>query len=109
EIIRHGTDGWMYPMGDADALTSAMACLLDDRPLRHALAQRAQARAAAFDQPATDEAVLALYSGLLSQLRPGSSLGLKRRSGWHGSRYSGTRVGARHGSAYGGPMPPSTC
>ncbi|MCH7814022.1 MAG: glycosyltransferase family 4 protein, partial [Planctomycetes bacterium] len=108
EIIRHGTDGWLYPMGDAAALTSAMARLLDDRPLRDGLAQRAPLRAAAFDQTATDQAIAALYTDLLSQTRSIASSGLILRMGWHGSRYSGPHADGPHGSAYGGPMPPNT-
>ncbi len=75
EIIRHGTDGWLYPMGDAGALTSAMARLLDDRPLREGLAQRAPLRAAAFDQTAADEAIAALHIDLLSDGRRSASPG----------------------------------
>ncbi|HUU10358.1 MAG TPA: glycosyltransferase [Phycisphaerae bacterium] len=49
EIVNHAEDGWLYPMGDAPALTGALDYLLDNPHLRAALARRAPLRARRFD------------------------------------------------------------
>ena len=38
EVIRHGENGWLVPVNDADALAEAIARLLSDDGLRHRLA-----------------------------------------------------------------------
>jgi len=43
EIIRHGTNGLLFPPGDAEALCSQVLTLLHDEPLRQHLADEGQA------------------------------------------------------------------
>lgn len=50
EIIRDGVDGRLVPVGDVDALASAMDQLMDDRDLRMSLGQSAQAVRHRFSQ-----------------------------------------------------------
>jgi hypothetical protein len=44
DVLRHGREGLVYPVGDIDALTSDLAMLTDDR-IREGLAERAFLRA----------------------------------------------------------------
>jgi len=67
EIIRHGHDGWLYPMGDGEALATALMHVLEDPTLRVNLARRAPDRARCFDLSINHRAILALYDQLLSE------------------------------------------
>ena len=72
EIVNHGADGWLYPMGDADALAEAVLHLLEDRALRDGLAFRAAARAKCFDPATTRREMLAVYDRVLEGASCGS-------------------------------------
>ena len=67
EIVRHGRDGWLYPMGDGEALATALMHLLEEPSLRNDLARRAPDRARCFDLPTNHRAILALYDELLAR------------------------------------------
>ena len=66
EIIRHGCDGWLYPMGDGQALATAMLRLLQNPALRADLAHQGPGRARCFDVQANWQAILKLYGELLN-------------------------------------------
>ncbi|MHC4066020.1 MAG: glycosyltransferase family 4 protein [Planctomycetota bacterium] len=66
EIIRHGHDGWLYPMGDGEALAESLMGLLEDSALRADLARRAPERARCFDLWANHQAILGVYDELLA-------------------------------------------
>ena len=56
----------LFPTGDAGALASALAALLDDPQRRAALGAAAQARAAAFDWPVVAADVLRVYRAAIA-------------------------------------------
>ncbi|NLU67386.1 glycosyltransferase family 4 protein [Streptomyces sp. HNM0574] len=49
EIIRHGTDGLLVPVGDARAVAKALLTLIEDEDLRHRMAEEALRGAGRFD------------------------------------------------------------
>lgn len=63
EIITHGCDGLLVPVGDAVALAAGLERLLDDPGLRERLGQAGQARAAHF----TVENLLPQYEELIQR------------------------------------------
>ncbi len=65
EIIESGTNGCLYPIGDADALAQAMTGLLEGQALRDRLAHAAPDRARRFDPWQTRSETLAMYADLL--------------------------------------------
>ncbi|MFQ5489381.1 MAG: glycosyltransferase family 4 protein [Phycisphaerae bacterium] len=65
EMVRHGVNGWLYPMGDVNALAEGLSALLDDPALRERLARAGRKRAVDFDPTATADAVTTLYDQVL--------------------------------------------
>lgn len=49
EIIRHGVDGLLVPVGDREALTAALLELITDEPTRRRMGEAARAAAQRFD------------------------------------------------------------
>lgn len=65
EIIRHGTDGWIVPPGDAPALREALLRSIRDPALRQAIAGRARERVMAqFSDEALVERTMECYRSL---------------------------------------------
>lgn len=63
-VIRHGKNGLLCPVGDAEALREAMARLMADAPLREAMGEQALA----MRNNVSLEAVLAQWDALLGQI-----------------------------------------
>jgi phosphatidyl-myo-inositol alpha-mannosyltransferase len=63
---RGGEVGVLFPTGDAPALATALAALLDDPARRAALHVAGQARAAEFDWPVVASAVLRVYRAAIA-------------------------------------------
>ena len=62
EIITEGVDGLLYPVGDIEALSSALASLIDTPTLMNSLATRGHSMALArFSSDANTAAILAVY------------------------------------------------
>ena len=62
EIVEDGADGLLVPIGDVDALASAVASLLEDGARRRAFGERASASARArFDLARMVEATERVY------------------------------------------------
>ena len=67
EIVNHAVDGWLYPMGDAQALAGALGYLLDEPGLRATLGRRAPQRARQFSLSRHWPAVLGVYEECLGR------------------------------------------
>ena len=63
EIIRHGEDGLLFPVGDEAALSACMASLMTDGAGRRALARAGVARAADF----SEQAMISGYARVLGR------------------------------------------
>jgi glycosyltransferase involved in cell wall biosynthesis len=71
EVVEPGRSGTLVPIGDAGALASALARLLDDAELRARFGAAARERAVArFDLSVVCERTRALYRELLAHGRP---------------------------------------
>jgi len=66
EIITHGVNGLLVPVGDVSALAAAMHRLAEDQRLCLTLGAAARARAADFSARAAADAVLRLYRQVLT-------------------------------------------
>ncbi|MEU2053601.1 glycosyltransferase family 4 protein [Streptomyces bungoensis] len=73
EIIRHGVDGLLVPVGDREALTAALLELITDEPARRRMGEAARAAARRFD-PAP---VARSYDDLFAELA-----GSRRSRAW---------------------------
>ncbi len=65
-VLDEGRAGALFPTGDAGALASTLALLLDDPAGRHDLAKRASAAVAEFDWPTVASRVLDVYSSVVA-------------------------------------------
>lgn len=74
EILEHGVDGLLTPVGDPDAMGDALLRLINDEAERRAMASAALASSARFDP----EPISARYEALFAELSAG-----KRRSWWY--------------------------
>jgi glycosyltransferase involved in cell wall biosynthesis len=74
EILEHGVDGLLTPVGDPDAMGDALLRLINDEPQRRAMAAAALTSSARFDP----EPISARYEALFTELAAG-----KRRSWWY--------------------------
>jgi len=63
-VIRHGEDGWVVPVGDANALAEAFEALADDPDLRERLGRAARRTACLHDVGAYGRRLLAAYGGI---------------------------------------------
>jgi glycosyltransferase involved in cell wall biosynthesis len=72
EIINHAADGWLYPMGDVNALANAMILLMEDGSLRRRLAAQAPERARCFDPAVVWGEMLATYQAAMNPAEPGN-------------------------------------
>lgn len=80
EVIRHGVDGYLEPLGDVDAMADDVLTLLRDRNLRHTLGQSAQTRAlSTFAQDPIIDQYEALYERVLTPPKTTVDLGTPSR------------------------------
>jgi len=80
EVIRHGVDGYLEPLGDIDAMADDVLTLLRDRNLRHTFGQSAQARAlSTFAQDPIIDQYEALYERVLTPPKTTVDLGTPSR------------------------------
>ncbi|PVE10459.1 glycosyltransferase family 4 protein [Streptomyces scopuliridis] len=78
EIIEHGVDGRLVPVGDVDAIAGALLGLIQDDGLRRRMGEAARVASARFDPARIAERHAALYAELARSSR-GSSGGAKPR------------------------------
>ena len=72
EIIRSGTDGWLVPPGNAEAMATAVISLARDTARRASLAHAARERILRdFGMKAFGENLEHLYQDIMSNSRPG--------------------------------------
>jgi phosphatidylinositol alpha-mannosyltransferase len=77
-VLDDGRAGALFPAGDADALASCLAALLDDPMRRRLLTARARAAVAAFDWPLVASRVVEVYASAIAAFpeeRPAVSTG----------------------------------
>ncbi|MFM8303853.1 MAG: glycosyltransferase [Actinomycetota bacterium] len=67
EVVTAGVDGILYPMGDVNALASALRSLADDLALRRSLAAAGQRRAEDFTAERIAPQVMQVYRRVLAQ------------------------------------------
>ncbi|TVL93659.1 glycosyltransferase family 4 protein [Streptomyces sp. SAJ15] len=65
EIIDHGKDGLLVPVGDVDAIAKGLLTLIDDDRLRHAMGAAAQVNV----QRYAPQSIAKLYEQLVAELR----------------------------------------
>lgn len=76
ELVQDGTTGLLFPVGDADALTEAIATLIDNSALRIDMGKAAVAQIRQyFDWQRTVDSYLGLYDELLNPRAKGSRAG----------------------------------
>jgi len=76
EVIRHGQDGFLEPVGDVEAMAEDVLTLLRDRNLRKAFGESAQARAlTTFAEDPIIDQYEALYERVLSPQKTTVDLG----------------------------------
>lgn len=76
ELVQDGTNGLLFPVGDADALTEAIATLIDNSALRLDMGRAAAAQIRQnFDWQRTVDSYLGLYDELLNPRAKGSRAG----------------------------------
>ena len=73
EIIEDGTDGRLVPIGDKDALTTALLALMEDDELRRRMGRAAIAASRRFDPAPIAERHLSLFAELAAQGARGRS------------------------------------
>jgi glycosyltransferase involved in cell wall biosynthesis len=73
EVVRHGCDGLLVPVGDGAALGAAIADVLSDRGLRNRLVASGRERVREFSMDATTEATLREYRMIMRE-RSGGAL-----------------------------------
>jgi len=66
EVVRHGVDGLLYPMGNVGGLADALRRVADDPGLRHRLGKAGRDRAADFSPEAAAAQVMDFYGNLLA-------------------------------------------
>jgi glycosyltransferase involved in cell wall biosynthesis len=101
EIVRPGVDGRLVPMGDEDAVASALLGLINDDELRRRMGQAALADSARFDQAR----IGARYESIMRDLVAKGSRGLHRtRASVLSGAYAVKDVvrGTVHGALQGG-------
>lgn len=70
EVVRHGQNGLLVPVGNREALVSALARLIENAPLRAAMGARGREIAAVeFSVEQVINANLTVYGSLLHQLQ----------------------------------------
>lgn len=80
EVVRHGIDGFLEPMGDVDAMAEDVLTLLRDRTLRQRLGASARERAlTTFAEGPIVDQYEALYDQVLASPKPTVDLGAKPR------------------------------
>ncbi|MFF8847812.1 glycosyltransferase family 4 protein [Streptomyces sp. NPDC015127] len=67
EIIEHGVDGLLVPVGDVDAIAGALLTLIEDDELRRRTGQAALAASARFDPARIGERHEALFAELVAR------------------------------------------
>jgi N-acetyl-alpha-D-glucosaminyl L-malate synthase BshA len=74
EVVEHGVEGFLHPVGDVDGMAGSVARLLREPALRRRLGEAARARAAGFGEAAALAAYREVYAESLA--RPRAALGL---------------------------------
>jgi L-malate glycosyltransferase len=88
EIVVDGETGLVVPAGSADALASALACLLDDAQERERLGRNGRARQQQrFSARGTVEQIMAVYAGTLRRRESGPSMTAPGPAGVSPSRH----------------------
>lgn len=64
EVIQHSINGWLVPVGDVDALSTALADLMGNNGLRERLGEHARAVANAYSQ----RSIMGLWNALLASV-----------------------------------------
>jgi glycosyltransferase involved in cell wall biosynthesis len=76
DIVRHGENGFVYPVGDNDSLAAFLDCLVEDEPLRLRMGQRSWEIIRDWDFEHDVEGVLrALESVTSPEAKPGVAAG----------------------------------
>jgi glycosyltransferase involved in cell wall biosynthesis len=73
EIIRHGTEGWLIPPGNAARITEGLLKFLSDGTLMRPMALAARARVESFSVDAMTRGYEELYSGIAGGSRKGGA------------------------------------
>jgi L-malate glycosyltransferase len=80
EVVRHGVDGFLEPVGDVEAMTEDVLTLLRDRNLRRAFGESAQTRAlTTFAQDPIIDQYEAVYERVLAPVKTSVDLGSPAR------------------------------
>jgi glycosyltransferase involved in cell wall biosynthesis len=71
EVVHHGDNGLLVPVGDAQALAESLARLLGDASLRHAMGRRGRQRVEAhFTRAKVEQETVTLYRELVPPAEP---------------------------------------
>lgn len=65
EVVRHGIDGFVLPVGDVDALANAFLQLAGDSDLARRMGRAARQRAGEFDETLVVDATIDVYNEIL--------------------------------------------
>ena len=69
EVIKHATDGWLVPPGNAEAIAEAVSALLDDPARRQAMGRAAAAFALSRFQPrASADKLMRIYESVVARV-----------------------------------------
>jgi glycosyltransferase involved in cell wall biosynthesis len=68
DIVRHGENGLLVPVCDAEALITALALLIENPPVRAAMGTRGREMAAEFSIEQVIDANLAVYRNVLASV-----------------------------------------
>jgi glycosyltransferase involved in cell wall biosynthesis len=68
EVVRHGQNGILVPVGDQQALNEALCQLINDPPKRRSMGARSREIAVSeFSQKSVEDAIIGAYRGLLGR------------------------------------------
>jgi glycosyltransferase involved in cell wall biosynthesis len=68
EVVRHGENGILVPVGDQEALNEALCQLINDPPKRRSMGVRSREIAVSeFSQKSVEDAIIGAYRGLLGR------------------------------------------